>query len=473
MLNRLHRSRRPVLARTALASLSLVATCAAEAVSLKDQAPQQVVLQLADSNKSTLDAVVAQLKAAGFNVKVTDRLPNRPVYLLTIGKSRTGQQAVDFLDESHDLAIEFSEVNQLVTSDPWLHDSTHAKLNSVLAIGDGVTCIDDITKCEPDAVREILRLDEAHAIGQGAGIRVAVLDTGTDWNHPDFLDIPFVGQRDFIDKDFDAMEGGVPITDPLDFGKSSVGHGTHVAGIVHRVAPKAELMLGRVLDPSGTGTTWLTAKGVFWAIDPTGLGQPDTGAHVINLSLDTRVDTQVMRLAANVVTCRAIPNRQVWAADYDRCHAEGLQAVVVAAVGNDASGKYKLYPAAYSAFMPGMLAVAASDNTVGHVRHPAYFTNHGSYVDVAAPGYAILSQFYDDSHATISGTSMAAPFVSGLAALVKGLGPTPNDWTAAAVVQRIKSRGVSMCGIASPTFTHVDVAATVDDTLAPLGNCPP
>jgi hypothetical protein len=79
--------------------------------------------------------------------------------------------------------VEFAEVNQLVSSDPWLHDDSHAKLNSVLAIGDGATCIDG-PNCEPKAVKELLRLDKAHTQSTGLGVRVAVLDTGTDWNHP-------------------------------------------------------------------------------------------------------------------------------------------------------------------------------------------------------------------------------------------------------------------------------------------------
>lgn len=450
-------------------SLCLAATGAGTS-SLKTTVVHQVVVQLIDTSPATMDAVLTKLRHDGFNVKVTDQVTSRPVYLLTIGKTRTAQAAVDDLNEWQDPRLEFAEVNQLVTSDPWLHDDSHAKLNSVLAIGDGATCIDG-PNCEPKAVKDLLRLDKAHTQSTGLGVRVAVLDTGTDWNHPAFATVDFRAQYDFLDNDFDAMEGGVAIENAEDFGKSSVGHGTHVAGIVHRVAPDAQLMIGRILDPSGTGTTWLTAKGIFWAIDPSGTGQMESGAHVINLSLDTKFDTQVLHLAADVVTCAAVPARPAWVSDQNRCTGpEHLQAVVLAAAGNDATDKVKRYPAAYA--IPGLIAVAASDNSLNKVRAMADFTNSGGFVDIAAPGLGILSQFFDDSHATISGTSMAAPMVSGLAALVKGLGPSPNDWSATAVVQRIKDRSVSMCGPGTPlAFKHIDVAGTVDGDVA-LGPCP-
>jgi len=457
------------LVRAAILSVGVAAAGGASAESLKEQAARQVVLHV--TNEAQLESILQELRNANFQVDVVDRIPRRPLFLLNIGPSKTAQQAVASLNDC--TGVEFAELNYLVSSDPWLREpGSKAKLNSVLAIGDGMTCIGDQGQedCEPQAVNELLRLDLAHLSSTGAGVRVAVLDTGVDPNHPDFAGLALLAQRDFIDNDDDATEGGTAITDIDDFGPSSVGHGTHVTGIVRRVAPDADLMVGRVLDPTGTGTTWLTAKGIFWAMDPFDNGNPNAGAHVINLSLDTRADTQVLRLSSNVVTCNAVPARQAWKDDRRRCSDAHLQAVMVAAVGNDASSNARLYPAAYSYFVPGMLAVAASDNRPTLVRAPAFFTNSGTYVDVAAPGYGIRSQFFDDSLAWISGTSMAAPMVSGLAALVRGIGPNPNDWNANVVVDRIRTRGVKMCGTPT-TFTHVDVAATVDGA-ASLGPCP-
>ncbi|HEX5683554.1 MAG TPA: S8 family serine peptidase [Ideonella sp.] len=460
-----------VLACAAIVTVGVAMASTAGARDLKAEAAQQVVVQLHSGDVDTLDELIERLAQAGIEAQKTDRIPQRPVYLLTI-TSGTPQQAVAQLSERPEVV--FAELNYPVSSDPRLYDpATKAKLNSVLAIGDGMTCIDNNADCEPQAVRELLRLEMAHRLSRGSGVRVAVLDTGADFDHVDFESVNFGVQRDVIDDDFVAMEEGDEVTNIDDFGVSSVGHGTHVTGIVHRIAPAAQLMVGRILDPNGIGTTWLTAKGIFWAIDPYGDGQANTGAHVINLSLDTRANTKVLRLAANVVTCSEVPNRNVWVSDDARCFgAEHLQAVVVAAAGNDASGSIQMFPAAYSD-VPGLMAVAASDNRETLVRAPAYFTNSGTYVDLAAPGYGILSQFYDGSRATISGTSMAAPIVAGLAALVRSQNPGPNGWSPAAVAIRIRSRAVSMCGPNAPAnFKHVDVAATVDTAAASLGPCP-
>jgi subtilisin family serine protease len=458
------------LVRAVVVMLGIAAAGGANAETLEEQAARQVVVHLTSENER--QQMLNALYAANIAVEAIEQIPGRPVYLLTIEVTSTAQEAVNVLNECS--AVEFAELNYLVNSDPWLYEpGSEAKLNSVLAIGDGMTCIADNGRqdCEPEAVNDLLRLASAHKMSTGTGVRVAVLDTGIDPDHPGFGGMELRAQRDFIDNDDDVTEGGTEITDIAQYGPFSVGHGTHVSGIVRRVAPNAELMVGRVLDPTGTGTTWLTAKGIFWAIDPHGNGHYDSGAHVINLSLDTRTDTQVLRLASNVATCKALPDNNVWARDYRRCTVEKLRAVIVAAVGNDASGDARLYPAAYSYFIPGMLAVAASDNRPTLVRAPAFFTNSGTYVDVAAPGYGIRSQFYDDSLAWISGTSMAAPMVSGLAALVRSVGGKPNNWSPQAVVDRIRTRGVKMCGTPM-TFTHVDVAATVVDGAAPLGPCP-
>jgi thermitase len=118
----------------------------------------------------------------------------------------------------------------------------------------------------------LLRLDQAHAISRGAGVTVAVLDTGIDFDHPALAGRVLAGY-DFLDRDADASEAEAPSS-----GKA-FGHGTHVAGLIALVAPEARILPVRVLDPQGVGNVWRIAEGVVYA--------QQQGASVINLSLST------------------------------------------------------------------------------------------------------------------------------------------------------------------------------------------
>jgi thermitase len=174
------------------------------------------------------------------------------------------------------------------------------------------------------------------------------------------------------------------------------GHGTHVAGIaaaaanngtgITGVAPGARIMPIKVLDQFGTGWYSDIAAGIIYAAD--------NGARVINLSLGGTADSQTLRAAV----------------DYARSRG----ALVVAATGN--TGGAILYPAAYDP----VLAVAATDQS----DQIAYFSNRGPQVDVAAPGVDIYSTWpWVSGYFTKSGTSMAAPHVAGLAALIRSERP--------------------------------------------------
>jgi subtilisin family serine protease len=174
------------------------------------------------------------------------------------------------------------------------------------------------------------------------------------------------------------------------------GHGTHVAGIaaaaanngtgITGVAPGARIMPIKVLDQFGTGWYSDIAAGIIYAAD--------NGARVINLSLGGTEDSQTLRAAV----------------DYARSRG----ALVVAATGN--KGEPVLYPAAYEP----VLAVAATDQS----DQVAYFSNRGPQVDVAAPGVDIYSTWpWVTGYFTKSGTSMAAPHVSGVAALLRSERP--------------------------------------------------
>ena len=248
----------------------------------------------------------------------------------------------------------------------------------------------------------------------GNGVVVAVIDSGVDASHPDLQGqvingvdyrdgISFVGSDGLIDSCISYTDNLNPSKpNHPDFGKyDPTGHGTHVAGIIagkgigiQGVASGAQIMPIRVIGPSGTGDSSDVACGILFAVE--------NGADVINMSLGGT--------ESDAATAAAVAY----------AHEQGL--VVVAAAGNNADHCTKSlrnltnYPAAE----PNVIGVAAiePDGT-----HAGYSTN-GPQVDIAAPGSSIRSTYKDNSYAIASGTSMAAPHVSAVAALLLERNPT-------------------------------------------------
>ena len=199
----------------------------------------------------------------------------------------------------------------------------------------------------------------------------------------------------------------------------------------------------RVLDAGGAGNAWVLAEALLYAVDPDGNPATADGAHVINLSLGTPSRTRILDSVAELAAC-ALPDPAVdpvfadpgYNADRERC-AAASGAVIVAAAGNDGSATVREYPAAESVY--GMLAVTASTAQ----RRLAAFANRGSWVDLAAPGDGITSTLPGGGFGTWSGTSMAAPLVAGVAALVRAAAPALAP---RAVVRRILRTAAPLCG---------------------------
>ncbi len=230
---------------------------------------------------------------------------------------------------------------------------------------------------------DAIGLPAAHRLSTGAGVTVAVLDTGVQLDHPALATVLVPG-RDVVQGDDAAAETVNGLDDDADGTiDEGAGHGTHVAGIVHQVAPAARIMPVRVLDDDGSGSLWQAAEGILWAASH--------GAQVINASFGTHGSAGVLKDAVARVTAQGV--------------------LVVGAAGNDGRDR-TMYPAAAD----GALAVAA----VGPGDVPSSFTNRGRWIDVSAPGESIHSTFAvpAGSWAANSGTSMATPFVTGEAALV-------------------------------------------------------
>ena len=164
-------------------------------------------------------------------------------------------------------------------------------------------------------------------------------------------------------------------------------NGTGVAG----VSWGARILPVKVLDFAGNGTSDNVAAGIVWAVD--------NGAQVINLSLGGPDPSTVLEDAVN--------------------YAYGHGVVVVAAAGNSGLNA-PFYPASYA----HVIAVAAADNLNAH----PVFSNSGSWIDLAAPGVSIFSTLRNNTYGNLTGTSMASAFVSGLAAILRGLpGNTSPD----------------------------------------------
>ncbi|MGG1600093.1 S8 family peptidase [Paenibacillus naphthalenovorans] len=210
---------------------------------------------------------------------------------------------------------------------------------------------------------------------------VAVVDTGVDINHPD-LSKQLVSGYNVVN----------PESQPMD----DVGHGTHVAGVVGALVNNNlgvagmswynRIMPIKVLDKSGAGSTYAVAQGIIWATDH--------GAKVINMSLGNYADSQFLHDAIKYA--------------FDR------DVVLIAASGND-NTEQPGYPAAY----PEVFAVAAVDAR----KSKASFSNYGDYIDAAAPGVSIASTYPQSQYAALSGTSMASPHVTALAALIRSVNP--------------------------------------------------
>lgn len=237
-------------------------------------------------------------------------------------------------------------------------------------------------------------------------VKIAVIDTGVDYTHPDLVGKVDTGEDwDFVNNDDDAMDDNL--------------HGTHVAGIAAAATNNstgiggvsintAKVLPVKVLNQSGSGYYSWIASGIIYAADH--------GAKVINLSLGGNLKSTTLESAVN--------------------YAWNRGAVVVAAAGNS-NNSSKTYPGAYT----NAMAVWASDQQDGK----ASFSSYGSWVDIGAPGVSILSTIplskdikdgTADGYYLANGTSMATPHVAGLAGLLYSQHP---DWSASQIRNRIQT----------------------------------
>ena len=283
----------------------------------------------------------------------------------------------------------------------------------------------------------------AWATTRGAGVKIGIIDTGIDEDHPDLA----------VADGINLVTGGTTRADWNDSSPECPSHGTHVAGSaaaldntigVVGVAPDATLYALRVFDPGNAGLqqcqAWDTdiIAAYEWAVSNT--------LDVINLSLGGPFPSFASGDAVAAT------------------HLAGV--TIIASAGNSYSanpGSLVGFPAAY----PQVMAIAASDGNDALAR----FTKRGFEIDLAAPGVSVQSTWGGGSYASASGTSMAAPHVTGIAALLRAANPslTPDEIRSVIVSTALDTGALPGAGLAK-----ADAAvAAVSGAAAALAVTPP
>ncbi len=250
----------------------------------------------------------------------------------------------------------------------------HEVVELVAAVG-----VDEIALRQPERLRwaeQLLRLPEVWRLTRGQGVRVAVLDTGVDPDHPD-LQGAIEQTRDFTGEGIEDLNG----------------HGTHCAGVVAAranevgfvgTAPLSTLLIGKVLANGGSGAIGAVAAAVDWAVGE--------GADIISMSLGSTTDSPDLYRAVHAALAKGV--------------------IVVCAAGN--TGELFANNIGFPGRYGSVITVAAHDR----FGQPSGFSSRGASIDFMAPGSDIWSTYRQGGYAKLSGTSMATPFVAGLAALV-------------------------------------------------------
>lgn len=324
---------------------------------------------------------------------------------VTVGSTYNGDTVIAIDETLHFIVLASSDVRASLAHATELHDEvlySEADLD--------LTWIEAFVPDDPSApdqyALEQVRLPDAWETSLGSiDAAVCVIDTGVRMTHEDLGLARYLGGYDFYNND------ATPTDDN--------GHGTHVAGIAAAEIDNATGIAGagnvgyyavKVLGAHGGGSFTDIAAGIRWCADNT---IPRT---VISLSLGASIGSAVVRSAVE--------------------HAAAQGKVVVAAAGNDGPCTNCVgYPARYE----DVIAVSCTDDTTDLCD----FSSQGPDVDVAAPGSAILSTYRssDTSYATLSGTSMSTPYVSGALALAWSANP---DLTAAQLRARLENGVVDL-----------------------------
>lgn len=220
---------------------------------------------------------------------------------------------------------------------------------------------------------------------KGEGITIAVIDSGCDINH-ESLKNNIIGVKNFTGED--GKDSNIVI--------DRVGHGTHVTGTIVAngynnsilgVAPSASIYVIKAIDRTGTGKLSWVVNAIYYAIEKK--------VDIISMSLGMPQNSEKLERAIKEAVKKNI--------------------LVVCAAGNDGDGNANDYEYSYPAAYVDVISVGAVDKK----GTPARFSSSNPVIDVVAPGVDVISTFPNNRFASLSGTSMATPHVSGSLALIK------------------------------------------------------
>ncbi|MEY3144053.1 MAG: hypothetical protein RLY21_2546 [Planctomycetota bacterium] len=349
-------------------------------------------LMLRAETPKALGAALATLSASFTGVGVVQQIEGRPIYLVSYELNAT--QVPDDVNLVLDAMVSQGRITwgELNYEGQTGEGRTDSLWLSGLSVGFG--------QFQNQYAAPLLGVGAAHGLSRGAGVVIAVLDTGIDGVHPALSGavspqgVSFVpGSSEWSDVGDGIDSDGDGLVD------EQVGHGTFVAGLIRLVAPDAMLLPVRVLDSDGIANNFQIARALAWSID--------RGAHIVNMSLGEDYESiTIMDVVAEA-------------------NAKGV--VVVGAAGNRATDDPKEYPASD----PNAIGVTALDWSDAR----ASFANFGNQLDLAAPGDSIIMGPGADLTKSIigpvpgggygiwEGTSFATAFVSGTAALVRAQHP--------------------------------------------------
>ncbi|MGX1761142.1 type VII secretion-associated serine protease mycosin [Streptomyces lydicus] len=274
----------------------------------------------------------------------------------------------------------------------------------------------------------------------GQGIRVGVIDTGIDAGNPQLKGAIGSGGKSFVP--------GKPTED-------KVGHGTKVAGIIAArpikgsgffgIAPKATVIPFQQTSAEKAGTADSLAKAVDKAVAEK--------VDIINISQGTGADPRLLPTLEHAIA---------------RADAQGILVVASAGNGGADGGEKNMFPAAYSTKYPNVLAVAASDRN----NERAPFSQSGPFVQIAAPGVDMVSTVPDGGNCVDQGTSFAAPYVTGAAALLKAKhkdwSPQQLIWHLEQTAERVRKDRDNFIG-----WGVVDPVAALNDDTEPTAEPKP
>lgn len=289
--------------------------------------------------------------------------------------------------------------------------------------------------------RELIDAKDFYGKTKGKGIKVCVIDTGAPRNHPDL-------EGAIVDT-FNPYENEYPL--------DRCGHGSHVAGTIGArdnnigtigIAPECELLIAKGLDDDGFGDWAKIGTCIQWAVH--------SGAQIINMSLgDPNEPPEIIKTAIQ------------WAA------SKGV--IIVAAAGNDPnsdSSHPTINDVSFPARYEECIAVAAMDKD----KKLAFFSHRGKALDAVAPGVDIYSTYKNNNYAILTGTSQAAPIISGILALLMAYKPDSiknykdaiKELSLISKNQEIVAEYTGNYNVGVPSFANVSIQSMNDDSITEL-----